>query len=197
MLKRLFIAINLPMELKRELANAEKEINSAFPEEIANAGLLKWVEMENLHITLIFIGQVGDNAVPKLAEAINSVIKNYKPMEIKAKKVCYGPPKAMPPRLIWLELEKNSQLKNLAQDLQKAVLKTGILQNTDEREFAGHITLARIKTWLFKQIDLEEQPNIIQDFSAEIPVNSIELMESVLKRSGPKYKILSSFLFKK
>lgn len=93
MLKRLFLAINLPMELKRELANVEKEINSAFPEETADAGLFKWVKTENLHITLLFIGQVGDNAEPKLAEAINSVVKNYKPMEIKTKKVCYGPVK--------------------------------------------------------------------------------------------------------
>lgn len=192
-MKRLFVAVNLPLELKRELGNIEKEINSAFPEEIANEELFKWVEMENLHITLLFIGQVGDSAVPKLAEAINSVIKNYKPMEIKTKKVCYGPPKAMPPRLVWLELEKNSQLAKLAQDLQETMQKAGVLRNAEKREFSGHITLARIKTWIFKQINPEEQPNITRDFTAEIPVNSIELMESVLKKTGPEYIVLQSF----
>ncbi|MDD4990122.1 MAG: RNA 2',3'-cyclic phosphodiesterase [Candidatus Pacebacteria bacterium] len=192
-MKRLFIAINLPMELKRKLGNLEKEINSSFPEETANAGLLKWVETENLHITLLFIGQAGDSAALKLTEAINNVARNYKPIEIKTKNICYGPPKSMPPRLIWLELEKNSQLKNLAQDLQKAIAKTGVLQSADERGFSGHITLARIKTWLFKQIDPDEQPNINQDFPAQIPVNSIELMESVLKRTGPEYIVLQSF----
>lgn len=193
MLKRLFIAINLPLELKRKLNSVKKEISDSFDEQITQAGLLKWVETENLHITLLFIGQAGDNAVPKLAEAINSVVKNYKPIEIKAKKVCYGPPKAMPPRLIWLELEKNNRLKDLAQDLQKAIQKTGILQNAEEKGFSGHITLARIKTWLFTKIEPEEQPNINQDFSAEIPANSIELMESVLKRSRPEYIVVQSF----
>lgn len=191
--KRLFVAVNLPLELKRELGNIEKEINSAFPEEIANEGLFKWVEMENLHITLFFIGQVGDSAVPKLAEAINSVIKNYKPMEMKTKKICYGPPKTMLPRLVWLELEKNSQLAKLANDLQEIMQKTGVLRNAEKRGFSGHITLARIKTWIFKRIEPEEQPDISRNLSAEFSANSIELMESVLKRSGPEYIVLQSF----
>ena len=192
-MKRLFIAINLPLELKRTLKEKEKEISNAFDEQVVKAKLFKWVETENLHITLLFLGQVGDNEALKLREVINSVVEKYKPIEIKTKKLCYGPPKVMPPRLIWLELEKNSQLANLAHDLQEAALKTSILCDRDERGFSGHITLARLKEWAFKRIEPEERPDINQDFSAKILVNSIELMESVLKRAGPEYIVVQSF----
>ncbi len=182
--KRLFIAINLPMELKRELANVEKEVNSAFPEEIANAGLFKWVEIENLHLTLKFIGEKGDSQIPKIVENIENIVKKHKAFEIKAERICYDAEK-MPPRLIWLETARNRELESLAKDLGA------------EKNFIGHITLARIKAWFFKQIDQEEQPNIARDFPAQIPVNSIELMESVLKKTGPEYIVLQSFKLNK
>lgn len=177
-MKRLFIAINLPMELKRELFSVQKEINSQFPGEYTEAGLFKWVKMENLHLTLKFIGEVGDSQVPKIIENIAKIAESQKYFEIKTKKICYDNEKQC--QLIFLATEKNHDLENLA-------------KNFDEKKFLGHITLARVKEWAFKRIEPEERPNIDQDFEKKIPVKSIELMESVLKRTGPEYIVLHSF----
>lgn len=178
-MKRVFIAINLPMELKRKLFEIQKEINSQFPEEYAQSGLFKWVAMENLHLTLKFIGEVGESQIPKIVENVENIIKSQKPFEIQTEKICYDNEKQCP-HLIFLATEKNRNLENLA-------------KNFDEKKFLGHITLARIKEWVFKKIEPEERPSINQEFEEKIPVKSIELMESVLKRTGPEYIVLQSF----
>lgn len=179
--KRLFIAINLPMELKRELFEIQKETNTQFPEEYAQAKLLKWVEMENLHLTLKFIGEMGESQIPKIIKNIENIVKNQKPFEINTEKVCFDNEKEKEcPCLIWLTTIKNRELESLA-------------KNFDEKNYSGHITLARVKEWVFKKIEAEERPNIARDFEYKIPVKSVELMESVLKRAGPEYIVLHSF----
>ncbi|MDD5433251.1 MAG: RNA 2',3'-cyclic phosphodiesterase, partial [Candidatus Pacebacteria bacterium] len=175
--RRLFIAINLPMELKRKLFGMQKEINSQFGEDYIKAGLFKWVEMENLHLTLKFIGEVGDSQIPKITENIVNTIKNQKEFEIKTKQICYDSEKQAP-RLIWLVTERSKNLENLAKEFDVG------------KKFIGHITLARVKEWIFKRIEPEERPNIMKSFEEIIPVKAIELMESVLKRTGPEYKII-------
>ncbi len=178
--KRLFIAINLPMELKRELFSIQKEINNQLPEEFAEVKLFKWVAMENLHLTLKFIGEAGDSQILKTVENIEKIIENQKPFEIKTEKICFDNGKQCP-RLIWLTTEKSRELENLSRAL------------GSERNWQGHITLARVKEWIFKRIELEERPSIARDFEYKIPVKSVELMESVLKRAGPEYIVLQSF----
>ncbi|MDD5739061.1 MAG: RNA 2',3'-cyclic phosphodiesterase [Candidatus Pacebacteria bacterium] len=180
--KRLFIAINLPMELKRELFEIQKEINSQFPEEYAQSGLFKFVEMENLHLTLKFIGEAKESQIPKIIENIENITKNQKSFEIKTAKICYdNENENQCPRLIWLTTAKNRELENLSRAL------------GSEKKYSGHITLARIKEWVFKQIEPSERPQVNRELETIIPVNSIELMESVLKKTGPEYKIIKSF----
>jgi len=58
-----------------------------------------------------------------------------------------------------------------------------------------HINLGRIKTWQFRQIEPEERPEINENINLSFEVNSIEIMESRLKRTGPDYTILESCPF--
>jgi len=59
-----------------------------------------------------------------------------------------------------------------------------------------HITLGRIKTWQFRQIEPEERPEINEDIDLTFEVKSIEIMESQLKKGGPEYTVLESVPFK-
>lgn len=162
--KRLFVAINLPMELKRGLFEIQKNIDSQLGEEYKESKVFKWVMMENLHITLKFIGEKGQSQIPKIIAETEEMAKSQKSFEIKTKKICYDNEKS--PRLIWLTTNK------------------------------GHITLARVKQWVFKKIEPEERPDINQNFETKFLVKSIELMETVLKKTGPEYKIIKSFELK-
>jgi len=175
---RVFIAINLPEEIKRELDILEKEIQDMFPQEL-NGGLIKWVKKENLHITLLFLGSTKDEEIPELINTVKEIAKNHKPFLIKLKKVCYGPPDKMPPRLIWLEIEKREELFKIAEALKNKTRENGILRKFEKRDFSPHITLGRIRTWQWRRIEPEERPEIEQDINLTFEAKSIDIMESI------------------
>ena len=62
----------------------------------------------------------------------------------------------------------------------------------ENRTFAFHITLARISSWGFRAIEPEERPEINESLDLAFSVESIEVMESEMKRNGPVYTILES-----
>jgi 2'-5' RNA ligase len=208
-MRRIFIAINLPEEVKEELDKLGKEISDYFPSEV-NGGMFRWVKKENLHITLLFIGSVREEEIPKICQIVKSVAQTQKPFSLRIERVSYGPPRKIPysetkfltgrrdeianrpPRLIWVELEKKPELLTLAEKLKREVAQAGILRKFEQREFSPHITLARIKAWQWRRMEPEERPEIEREISLDFEVNSIEVMESKLKRTGAEYTILMS-----
>jgi 2'-5' RNA ligase len=185
MRKRIFIAINLPEKIKKELISF-KEKYLELP--------ARWVKKENLHITLAFLGYVKDEDIPKIIEISKNVASKHGPFSIKIVKVSYGPPKVSPPRMVWAIGEKNESLWKLQEDLKKALMEMKIPQLEEEegRGFIPHITLARIRKWEFKQMEPEERPEIDEDVNFSFEVKSIEIMESHLKRRGAEYTVLES-----
>jgi 2'-5' RNA ligase len=182
---RIFIAINLPEEVKKELERFQFKF-SELP--------ARWVKKENLHITLAFLGYVKDEDLPRIIEIAKNVATRHAPFLIKIVKVTYGPPKVSPPRMVWAIGEKNENLWKLQEDLKNALMEMKIPQLEEEegRGFIPHITLARIRKWEFKQMEPEERPEIDEDLNFSFEVKSIEIMESHLKRGGAEYTILES-----
>ena len=62
----------------------------------------------------------------------------------------------------------------------------------ENRGFAPHVTLARISTFSWRTIEPEERPEVNEDIDMIFNVESIEVMESELKRGGPQYTIIES-----
>lgn len=190
-MKRIFIAINLPDKIKAELEDLQKQIVDMFPQD--SRGVVRWLKKDNLHLTLLFIGSVKEEKIPCLCDIIKEVVKRQISFFLKIKRVCYGPPKKIPPRLIWLELDKNPELLKMVSNLKREVSGAGVLKKIEKRPFSPHITLARIKAWQWRRIEPEDRPEIEKELDLTFNVNSIELMESKLKRTGAEYKKLSSF----
>jgi len=182
---RIFIAINLPAEIKKELMNFQ----SKWPELP-----VRWVKIENLHITLVFLGYLNDEELVEVLKITKEVASGHEPFSINLIKVCYGPPKKMPPRMIWVEGEKSTELGKLQNNLENSLFSTPIknLKEPGARPYAPHITLGRMRQWEFRQIEPEERPVVNEDISLSFQVNSIEVMESQLKRGGSEYTILES-----
>jgi len=200
---RIFIAINLPEEIKKELENLEKETAELFPQETSR-GLVRWIKKDNLHITLLFLGYLKEEDIPQICQIVKEISKIQTIFSLEFKKVLYGPPNKIPPRLVWVELGKNRELTGLVEKLKQKVEETGILRKIEKTrlqryalhcgqgEFSPHITLGRIKTWQWRRIEPEERPDIGKDISLNFQVHSIEVMESQLKRSGAEYTVLES-----
>ena len=157
---RIFIAINLPEDIKKKLADCQKKWLE-LP--------CRWTKKENLHITLEFLGYLTDEELIELCRKTKEMAFGKKAFNIRLNKVCYGPPKKIPPRMVWVTGEK-----------------------IKEFNIIPHITLGRIKTWQFRQIEPEERPKINEEIDLTFKVKSIEIMESRLKRGGPEYAVLES-----
>ena len=193
---RIFIAINFPDEMKKKLGSYQERIEELFTpyrNEVSGSGPVRWTKTENLHITLAFLGYLSDEELFNVCKITKEITQRHQPFSITLNKILYGPPKKMPPRMVWVEGEKSKDLANLQLDLEKSLLSSGKIKfEPEERSFTCHITLGRIKTWEFRQIEPEERPNVEQDISLSFEVNSIEVMESQLKRTGPEYSVLES-----
>jgi len=181
---RLFIAINLPENIKNKL----RDFQSKWSELPA-----KWTKKQNLHITLVFLGYVKDEEIPEILKIIEEIGDKHSSFSINLNKICYGPPKKTP-RMVWAVGESSKELGKLKKDLENSLSNVSLEEKT--RPHSPHITLSRIRQWEFRQIELDERPNIEENINLSFDVNSIEIMESQLKRTGAEYSVLQSFPLK-
>ncbi len=179
---RIFIAINLPQEVKKYLAGFEKK----WPDLPA-----KWTSNENLHITLLFLGDLNDQELGQVCMTVKEIAKNHNSFNINLNKIAYGPEGKIPPRYIWAGGENSEEASLLKKDLENALFEI-IKFKIDKNIFNSHITLARIKEWEWRAIEPEERPEINEHIDLIFTVESIEVMESELKRGGPQYTIVES-----
>lgn len=201
---RIFIAINLPEDIKRELEKRQTELRSRFTlsqnEDFGEWA--KWTSKDNLHITLEFLGNLTDIEIGDVCKIADEVVKKHNSFSINLNKICYGgvrpmsDPRLTPripriPRMIWAMGEKSDKLADLKRDLQECLVER-ISFKPEPRSFTSHITLAKILEWEFRKFELEERPEINENIDFVIPVESIEVMESELKRGGPAYTVLES-----
>ncbi|MDP4007349.1 MAG: RNA 2',3'-cyclic phosphodiesterase [bacterium] len=176
MMHRIFLAINLSKEIKKELLRYQEK----WPDIPA-----KWTKPENLHITLVFLGNTSDKELLSVQKTTREVALHHKPFSLSFSQIAYEPiePQA---QMIWVKGKESKELLSLKKDLAAA------LGQKEEQPFSLHITLARLKEWEFRKIEPEERPEINEEISLEVPVSSFSIMESKLKQGGAEYIILES-----
>lgn len=185
---RIFIAINLPENIKKKLSDYQ----SKWPELPC-----RWTKKDNLHITLAFLGYLSDEEVLRVCNLVKEVTLKHEPFFINLKIICYGPTDKKSPRMIWTEGEESLELGKLQKDLENSL--SGLsaeLQSEKGRAYSVHITLGRLKQWEFKRIEPEERPEIKEEVNLKFEVNSVEIMESQLRKTGPIYTVLESWPLK-
>ncbi len=195
---RIFIAINLPDDIKRELIKYQEKFKNKFiftGEDGENFDLAKWTIKDNLHITLEFLGYLTDQEIADTCKITKEIAKNHESFSIDLNKIEYGPTNKPLPNMVWASGEKSKEISLLKNNLQESLLKS-VNFKPESREFTPHITLARLKEWQLKAVDPEERPEISENINLIFTVESIEVMESVMKKGGPHYEILESCEFK-
>ena len=181
---RIFIAVNLPEDTKNRLGEYQQKWLD-LP--------VRWTKKENIHITLIFLGYLSDEELLEVIEATRETAARTPAFSINFSKICYGPPKKMPPRMVWVEGEKSEELGKLQSDLENSLLSFSVKGlEREKRAYSPHITLGRVKTWEWRQMETEERPEVNEEISLTFGVNSIEVMESQLRRGGPNYTVLET-----
>lgn len=170
---RIFLAINLPSEMKNyleaiqvKLAKNNKQVK------------IKWVEKENLHLTLFFLGEQKPAVADDLAKRLKRIIK------IKPFKLTLGQLGAFPnnhqAKIIKISLQGNHELQSIYKDIREQLAEMKF--EIDQKPFCAHVTLGRIKSRGVK-IDLFEK---VEPLNFE--VKSVALMKSELTSAGPVYE---------
>lgn len=186
MKKRIFISIGLPENVKNKLESCSREISNSFTY-FNGFCPVKWTRKHNLHVTLFFVGYVELDELTEIFEAVEKIVKKRRSFKINLKDISYGP-KGKSPKMVWVNGENSSELGELQAEMEKELLKVGQPDN----RFTPHVTLGRIVQWQFNKIEPEERPDINKDVSISFEVNSIDIMESELRKGGARYTVLKS-----
>jgi len=181
---RLFIAIELPQQLKDKLAALQMQLKKSGAD-------VKWVSPHNIHLTLKFLGETGAERLPGIIAAMENAAHDTKPFQASLS-FCGAFPKIEFPRVIWVAIDKGeNETKLLAQRLEDELKETGIPK--EERIFTAHLTIGRVsspqnKAQLVKS--LKEAENYFGGQNIEFGVNRITLFKSTLGPGGPSYEAL-------
>lgn len=170
--KRLFIAINIPEQIRQDLVS----IINLFQHQY-----LRWIPSKNLHITLHFIGETPNDEIPRVEEKIYEIVSNTPAFTMATDKLQIIR-KNRNPLMIWAAMQECESFTRLALQLQSN------LPGDSSKKPVPHITLARIKKG--KKIPL---PDLAEITKTSFEVRSIELMESAPGNSFPVYKVTRSF----
>jgi RNA 2',3'-cyclic 3'-phosphodiesterase len=181
-MKRLFIAIDIPFNTK--ISALFTTLKKNLSEE-----RIKWVEQDNFHITLKFLGETEEFYLNSLIQLLQQVSYRYPPFNIQLKRAgIFG--NQHNPRVIWIGINQNEILVNLKTTIDKELFELGF---DPDSKFSPHLTLGRIKQ-IRNYNNLKEiiQNNNETDFG-EFPINGFILFESILKSNGPEYKMIEEF----
>jgi len=173
---RLFVAVELPEEVKRQLMGLQKNI----------AGV-RWLPTKQLHLTVLFLGEVDDE---KLTQIINALAEiKLAPFTLQiAKTGCF--PNARAPRVLWIDLEREPMLERLYLLVRTAAETCGIL--LEKRSFSPHITLARLKQSNSADISSFIHQTV-SDNILPITVQQFALFQSVLTQQGATHRQIQAF----
>lgn len=159
----------------------------------ADSELVKWVERDNLHVTLKFLGQVADQKVDDVCSKIEEATATLEPFELEIAGVGAFPSKRRP-SVIWIGTQGGSEeLKETSRLVEDSLEQIGFRK--EGKAFHGHITIGRMRKGVHgRQVgELLSQADL--GTIGSFQVDSVSVMKSELRPSGPVYSVLKRIGF--
>lgn len=180
---RTFIAVQLDSVLRQRAVEIIRTLQAV-------PGDVKWVEPENLHFTLKFLGDVESREIHKVCQLAEQAVADLVPFEFEV----HGAgafPSLSRPRTFWLGARQgHEEMVVLAERLENALLKLGFRRET--RRFQPHLTIGRLRQGGRTSPDLV--PLLQQNADVDVGLMSVDeilVFSSVLGRTGPTYEVLA------
>lgn len=185
--ERLFLAITLPNEVRICLEERVRDV-------AGRAESVRWVKGDNIHVTLKFFGNTQPAQREAIIGAMDRVAAKVPPFAvlISGIRILRRRKRA---HMVWATVaDTEGRFQRLHGRTERLLEQAGFLR--EERSFAPHITLARIRDALapWEQALLEDWA-IVQQTQAAIPlpVKDVALMKSELRPQGAKYSVCRRF----
>jgi 2'-5' RNA ligase len=181
------VAIAVPPVVRRGLAAAIARVREKVPRKS-----VRWVDADNVHLTLRFIGDIPASDLDPMRRALASGIRGAEPFMLRlAQAGCF--PEGGSPRVLWVGL--GGDLERLAR-LQAQVLEaTRVWGQVEARAFHPHLTLGRVVARRAGEMRPIAEAMGVFPVPACSPwrVEEVCLMQSVLAAGGAEYSVLARF----
>jgi 2'-5' RNA ligase len=179
---RTFIGVDVGPAIRDRLIALQGKLGEAGTD-------VKWVEEPNLHVTLLFLGEVEDRQVAKICTIVAETTAHHQSFRLSVERAGAFPTPRKP-RILWAGIGDGAEsLMALHDDLEKPLTKLGYRR--EERRYKPHITLGRIRS----AAPADGLARVLVQQAAwkggETLVHELHVMSSELTSRGPNYTILS------
>jgi len=188
-MKRIFTAIDISDEARRQVSDYIADLRAEFP-----SVRVGWDKPKKLHLTLKFLGDIDQLQLHKLTEAVKETAKQNLEFKLKISKTGAFPSQKNA-RVLWLGIEdEKGSLQKLNEILEAECESKGFAG--EKRNFKAHLTIARLR-------EPENSKELIEihlqnDFqSGEFSVSEVVIYESQLQKTGSIYLINSKHKLKR
>jgi 2'-5' RNA ligase len=180
---RLFVAVNLPPDVRERLGAVQDRLRRAQAD-------VSWVRVENLHITLKFLGETEEKRLDRIRDVLAEVGRACAPFSLQVTGV--GSFGGRVPRVVWAGVSEGADcLTRLAGQVESGLARVGFAK--EKRSFSAHLTLGRVRS----PRNTEALLTALHEFSAEkfgtLVATEFQLMQSELRPTGSVYTMLERF----
>lgn len=183
---RIFIAADIPPFIQQAIQHNVNNLRKPIGDSI------RWVSVQNIHLTLKFIGDVSPANVQVLTQMLCAEADSCLSFDISVSGLGSFP-NSKRPRVVFIRIQAPAELEALQHGIESATTRLGY--KSDARPFSPHLTVGRIR----QNITTSEQQKIIRaldeikiDSLGSARVDSIHLYKSELKATGAVYTKLFS-----
>jgi len=181
-LVRAFIAVEFSPEAREEFVRVEEVFKKAGAD-------VKWVEPENVHITLKFLGNIPEEKIAYFAEKVEKAAFLTRSFEMVLEGTGAFPGWGYP-KVIWIGIgEGNKEIKGLAKSVEDVLAEEGF--EKENRPFSPHVTIGRVRTGKNRS-RLKEIAESLEIKAVTSSVSRIILFRSDLSPKGPAYTPLAT-----
>ncbi|BCB96540.1 RNA 2',3'-cyclic phosphodiesterase [Dissulfurispira thermophila] len=180
---RCFIAIDMSENIKNAIADVIKKCGLTLKG-------VRWVLVENIHLTLKFLGDVEEDLIPEIEKELASICKRHNVFKINIRGAGAFP-NFKYPNVLWIGIDQSEELKGLYEDIEKSMSALGF--EREDRRFSPHLTIGRVKDRKGIESVIKELYTFKDTFFGSIEVNEVLLMRSVLKPTGAEYSKIADF----
>ena len=183
---RTFVAIEIPEPLKLNLDRSVHKLRSGLKD-----GLIRWVRLESMHLTLKFLGETEMEQVHTIQGVLDQVAERFSSFNLEIAGIgCF--PNFSRPKIVWVGFNPDGgDLSRLQSELTGRLEKIGF--EREQRGYHPHLTLGRVRKGLSGS-DMKYLSGWAREAQIEtagrFEVDAISLIRSVLQPDGAVYSNL-------
>ena len=174
---RLFAAIELGAEAQHRIAGEQARLAKTL-----HGSSLRWSKPDQVHITLVFIGEVPDERAVQIIDIMGEVIP-YQPFSFELAGIGVFPPRGAP-RALWIGVKSGADEIVRVQALVAERLEHASVER-ERRPFSPHVTLARWRN--SRPSDRPRSTSSSPPTIARVEVNAVTLFQSRVSSAGSTY----------